>query len=301
MLYNKENSKLPNLICPGAQRSGTSYIHNLLSQHKDIFGATAKEVHYFDINIDKGPTWYLNHYTGVKNQKYRLDTTPEYMIVEEIPVAIRDLLGTDIKFIFMLRNPVSRVYSEFQSVVSRDTLTFDTFLKEITSADNSAPIFRGDKAYYTIRRGFYARRIKAFLELFPIENMHFVIFEEFTADPKTTMKEICNFLCIDYDNSIVYESNKNPSMYTTRKTLQKADRKLERFYRFLSSHISINLKNRLKKIRNKIIGLKERNYEPMNNEFALKLLDIYKDDINELGQIIGRDMSDWLNEFTESS
>ena len=38
----------PNLMCIGAQKAGTTWLHGMLSQHPDVFNAPLKEVHFFD-------------------------------------------------------------------------------------------------------------------------------------------------------------------------------------------------------------------------------------------------------------
>lgn len=59
---------VPNFICIGSQRCGTSWLYKNLSRHQDIFLPPSKELHFFDaLNIErKGKEDYL-----VYRQKYR--------------------------------------------------------------------------------------------------------------------------------------------------------------------------------------------------------------------------------------
>jgi hypothetical protein len=52
---------LPNFICPGAQKAGTTTLHNILKQHPDIFLPNLKEAHFFDIEdrYKKGILWWI--------------------------------------------------------------------------------------------------------------------------------------------------------------------------------------------------------------------------------------------------
>ena len=43
---------LPNFMCIGAAKSGTTTLYDILSQHPDIFTPSFKEPHFFDIPIN---------------------------------------------------------------------------------------------------------------------------------------------------------------------------------------------------------------------------------------------------------
>ena len=48
----------PNLLCIGAQKAGTTWLHGMLSQHPDVFRGPMKEVHYFDsLHFPKHKRW----------------------------------------------------------------------------------------------------------------------------------------------------------------------------------------------------------------------------------------------------
>ncbi|HBE53503.1 MAG TPA: sulfotransferase, partial [Cyanobacteria bacterium UBA11369] len=49
-------------IIIGAQKSGTTSLYNYLIQHPQVVPARTKEVHYFDLNFDKGIEWYQEQF-----------------------------------------------------------------------------------------------------------------------------------------------------------------------------------------------------------------------------------------------
>src|SRR5262249_50395913 len=63
---------LPDFIIVGAQRAGTTSLYSYLVQHPQILYASEKEVHYFDINYERGMDWYRNHFPIAKpgNQSF---------------------------------------------------------------------------------------------------------------------------------------------------------------------------------------------------------------------------------------
>ena len=71
-----------NFYCIGAQKAGTTTIHDILINHPDIFLPSDKEAHFFDFEsrYSRGITWYLNEFfQSVGNEKIVGSITPEYM------------------------------------------------------------------------------------------------------------------------------------------------------------------------------------------------------------------------------
>ena len=41
---------LPNFICIGAQRAGTTWLHDCLNEHPEVYVPEKKELHFFNSN-----------------------------------------------------------------------------------------------------------------------------------------------------------------------------------------------------------------------------------------------------------
>jgi hypothetical protein len=54
----QETGALPDFVIIGAQKSGTTYLYHLLSQHPLVELAASKELHFFDAHFDLGVEWY---------------------------------------------------------------------------------------------------------------------------------------------------------------------------------------------------------------------------------------------------
>lgn len=287
---------LPNLIIPGAQRSGTSYMHKLLSQHPDIYGATVKEVHYFDKYSDKGRKWYESHYAKAGDAVYRLDSTPEYMTRPEIALQIKDLIGKDVKFIFMLRNPVDRLYSTYTCFAAGDkSPSFDNYTRKQNDTGEWVSTINADN--FSIRRGMYHKLITQFTELFSAENLYYVIFEDFIKNPAETLADIFVFLGLESCDDINFSKHRNQSLVTKRHGLFKIDAKFMHFYRDLSRKITPSQKSFLKKIRRRVLGLKAAEISPINPETAAEIMEFYRDDIQKLEKLTDRSLSVWLDKY----
>ena len=96
----------PNFLVIGAQRAGTTWLYECLREHPEIFLPETKELHYFDLNHEKGYEWYFQHFEGA-SEKAIGEITPNYY---QYPGAIEKAhaLLPEAKFIFILREPKAK-------------------------------------------------------------------------------------------------------------------------------------------------------------------------------------------------
>lgn len=195
---------LPNFICVGAQKSGTTTLYDILVQHPDIFLPEIKETKFFHDNnkYEKGLSFYEeNFFKAWKGEKAIGEIDPEYMYFESVPERIYRTLGKDVKLIFMLRNPVDRAYSHYWMSLKRgyETETFERAV-ELEGERLIRDEFHKNHFSY-VDRGFYAKQIKRYLTYFCVENMFFVVFEEdFLNNRRLTIEKILTYTGVRYEN-----------------------------------------------------------------------------------------------------
>jgi Sulfotransferase domain len=189
--------RLPNFLCAGVQKSGTTLLAEILRQHPDIFIPETKEAHFFDHDerFARGVEWYQSTYfKGSENFLLVGDVTPSYLYFEYVPERIAAILGREVKFIIMLRNPVDRAYSHYWMSFKRG---YERLPFERAIAMEHARLRRGyfERSRFSyISRGFYSEQIKKYLTFFPASNMKFLLFEEFIADIAAGVNSILDFL-----------------------------------------------------------------------------------------------------------
>lgn len=284
---------LPNFICPGAMKSGTTTLYRLLKQHPDIY-LPRKEIRFFaSENWHKGFNWYQSLFENYGGQKITGEITPQYMYYPEAVKHIHELLGPDIKFVFLLRNPVKRAYSDYR-MHQRVGLYARPF-EEFIAGDAPLP-----KDLDFLNKGLYAQQIERFLSYYPIENMKFVIFEEFIGNQEQALKEIFDFLGVDRDVPIQYELHENPDFVYKHPHVRKMQLRLANFIqKYVIRTLYRDKDTRIRKYstlwRNLVRANARSDKEAPKPAPGLleKLSAYYRDDIEALSSIIGRDLAVW--------
>jgi len=221
--------KLPDFLIIGAGKCGTSSLYYYLIQHDNILSARQKEIHFFDINYDKGINWYRsqlplffhkrNVVTGEASPFYMYDPSCPPKVFKHIP---------KVKLIVLLRDPIERAYSHYQHSVRRgyEKLSFEEAIENEESRLNTKDFTDlNHGAFSYISRGLYSKQIKKWLEYFPKEQFLFIKTENFLENPKEVMKQSFKFL--NLKNQVISNSKKmNVGEYTemnkeTRHKLEK--------------------------------------------------------------------------------
>jgi len=201
---------LIDFIIIGAQRCGTTSLYNYLIGHPKISSALNKEVHFFDINYNKGIDWYWKQFPTVSekvnsNEKSITgESTPYYLFHPLIAKRIFKHLPR-IKLIVLLRNPVDRAYSHFSHVVraGNEPLSFDEAIKKEPERLKGLEekiyqyqySFNHHKFSY-LSRGIYADQLERYLQLFKKEQMLILKSEDFFASPQKVLNRVFSFLGI---------------------------------------------------------------------------------------------------------
>lgn len=105
---HRKPGPLPGFLIIGTQKGGTTTLFSMLGAHPRLTTPTDKEVHYFDLNHDRGEEWYRRHFKG----EIAFEASPYYMFHPAAPGRIQALMP-DVKLIAILRDPVERAISHY--------------------------------------------------------------------------------------------------------------------------------------------------------------------------------------------
>lgn len=287
----------------GAEKSGTTTFHQILSKHPDICLPGCKETYFFlvDEYFAKGFDFYLEHFSKCNGKKVRGEVCPAYMYWDYVPERIRNVLGTDVKLIFILRNPVDRAYSHYLMNFYRFGIEKEAFVYALNLEPQRISKSWKDRHLYSyVNRGFYAKQISRYLEFFPRDNMKFIIFEDFLRNKETIIRELFNEVNCNFD--LLPKNALNIKAFSTGKP---RSRLLSNFIykpKPLPQLIKNWIKNamggeRIYKLTVKAMELNQKDFTNNENKIdeSLKktLINVYMEDIKKLEGIIQRDLSQW--------
>jgi len=291
---------LPNFMCIGAAKSGTTTLYDILKKHPEIFIPAFKEPHFFDIpeNYNNGIEWYEKNYFRNINKKIIADFTPSYFFEKQAPERIFNDLGKDIKFVILLRHPVDRAYSHYLHSV-RDKNEDIGFEEAIRKEDNRIDKFIKNKDYLSYLRnsyyhqGLYGEMIERYLQYFSLDNFLFIHFEnEFIIDRKNVIDKLLIFIGLETEINLNLDLISNPASKERSKFLKQLMKKKgwwRKALKFMLPSIQIR-----QIIRNQVqrANLKEFQKEKLSEKLKTDLYNEYfKEDIIKFEKLTNKKLS----------
>lgn len=193
-------TRFPDFYVIGAQKSGTTSLHNWLIQHKDVSLPTSKETAFFSRpeRYAHGLDWYFNQYEQRTGDYLMGEVDPSYMYIEAAAQRLRDHVSRT-KFVCIFRNPLERAYSQYLMSVSRGVEDLSFVEALYAEAERTAPELRSENhhfAYMQISK--YTEQIERFQTLFPDSDYLFIKFDDLVSNGMgdQTYQKICSFLGI---------------------------------------------------------------------------------------------------------
>ena len=294
----------PNFIIAGAPKCGSTTLFRYLNPHHDVFFPKIKEPgfmikEFYQALSKDSPNYkrqleYLvldeqsySHLYDQVNCKILGDSSISYLFQYENAIEnILEYSGRETKILFILREPVSRLKSQYQYIVElgfeNQELTKALELEEYRLSENWSSIF----AYK--QQGLYAEGIKAFMEAF--DHVHVMFFEDLIADPTGQMDKVYQFLGIcssELGEDLTFNKSGIPRNRAVHNFLMTKNPLRSAFAKALRSFMS---EDRLLLIRDKLRGMNQRKNSGIEISDDLKqtLKAFYKEDYKELERLLGR-------------
>lgn len=295
-------------FCLGAQKAGTTLLHDILIQHPNIYLPPNKEAHFFDVNelYFKGLNYYFNEYFNTfSNEKIIGNINPNLQIDNRSIDRIIDCFGNQIKIIFLMRDPVKRAYSHYLMSKKRgyEDLDFlDAIKAETDRILNPKPykdyesmeLGHFEKNHYGyISRGLYSKTLEYIFEKFPRENIRVYVFEEFINDKEGTIKDILTFLGVE-QIKLNLDLKSNPAQKAVSYKLSKFLNMPSEFKNTLKKIIPKTLRKKVKKFANNknMVNMKKEEFQ-LSVENINFIKEYFKEDISKVEAILNRKINFW--------
>jgi hypothetical protein len=211
--WKSENpEQLPDFIIGGAMKSGTTSLHAILNCHPDI-AIAHNELGFFDIDLvlqhpdfnfydarndawtnqsmQEHPEvlwkWYYSQFINIENKAIVIGEDSTTYLSSETAAKRIAMQDKAIKLIFILRHPTKRTISNYLHKLKsgRAIYTLEDTLRYNPNSN--------------IRRSLYKEQLEAYYKHIPFESIKVVVFEDLLEDKVNCVKEVCDFLEVDFN------------------------------------------------------------------------------------------------------
>lgn len=300
------NENQPNLFFIGGMRCGSTSINFLLEQHPEIFMAPVKEPYFYTAeaarrgeNTEGDPSGsevaepagryrdgeaYYGLFAEAGDVAWRGESSHYLYHASVIPTILSDC--PEAHFLVVLRNPVDRIFSEYLRLcrIGEERRNFDSFVQEM--------LMRRGKTHELgprLDKGLQGKHLAPWLSTVPTGNLKWILFDDFEKGPIDCIQSVFRWLGVDYGFT--------PEVVHTQRGGIQAGPNVDRIIR--SRRFGAR---RLKKLiprtsRKKIIDFMHSRTlvrPSLKDSTRAFLSDLYRNDVERLEGMIGRDLSLWL-------
>jgi hypothetical protein len=279
----------------GADKSGTTWLADMLRRHPEVYVPPRKELHYFNKKMLQGApnfqyneplSWYLRFFRDASDAQLLCDATPEYLVNEN---CARDMQAHNSKarIVVVLREPVSKTLSLYNSVqqqgIIRRSLTLRDFIQEQVEM---------------VERAKYFYHLRPYFEVFPRTQIGVFLYDDLARDSKAFLRAVEGFLGVAI---LVPEEADTRANVTGKAKHPKLARALQRLRLYMREHNLIPVVKAVRACRlDRLFDfiVKQRSECPVapGNSHTMErrmLQQGFKEDIEALELLIGRDLSAW--------
>jgi hypothetical protein len=207
----------PNLFIVGQPKSGSTALHQFLSEHPDVFMSPYKEPSYFcpDLHEEsdayhrkrvhfpiRTPEQYAALFEGVSDESVVGESSVNYLFSKTAADEIAAFDSTA-KIIIILRNPVDYLFSFYLMNARRSWEPATSFAEALSLEETRErgvlipPNVNFPSTLLYAQRARYREQIERFLARFSPEQIKVLVYEEFKRDNAALYRETLEFIGVD--------------------------------------------------------------------------------------------------------
>lgn len=272
---------LPNFMCVGASKAGSSWVQLFCERHPEIFVPASKDTYFFSDYFHKGVDWYEAFFRGAETFKARGEVCHDYFVSELAMSRIFAVCGP-IKILLFARNPFDRARSSFKY------LKRNGYKGSFSEAIAEYPII--------IDEGYYSTALSNIYKLFPEEAVHVFVFDDLVEAPRQVAMSLCDALGVNFHEEALPAGAVNSATAPRNRHLAHLAWSVGKIVRRAGGGQIVGYIKRLGFTRRTLYqawdpaALRKIDSEI---EFPKDVSDRYQAEAIAFGQQIGRDLSHW--------
>jgi len=210
MNANDVAGRLANFVIGGTEKAGTTSVFTYLSEHPEVCSSKVKETNFFRDEATGDRATDVARYARFfdrcgEGNGILMEASPGYLGGGEVVSIRMQAIIPDTKLLFLLRDPVDRLYSSFNFHVGKldlpADLSFEDYVERCIEYDtgHSSPGRLGIGEWYlqAIAYGRYSDYLEAYFGLFPETQIKIMFFEDLNHNVLKFMQDLSEFLEID--------------------------------------------------------------------------------------------------------
>lgn len=172
--------RLPNFLYVGPDKAGSTWLHEVLVSHPEIYLTPAKDLYFFDRYFSRGTEWYRRQFAEASDEPIVGEICQDYLSHPEAPERIRSTLGAP-RMMVTLRDPVQRAFSSYLYMRKHGEKP-GTFGEALRTRPE------------LLDHGRYGSQLRRYVDLFGSDAFHVAVFDDLQADPQKFLNEVLDWL-----------------------------------------------------------------------------------------------------------
>ena len=304
-------TNIPDFLIVGAAKSGTSSLHSYLSKHPDIYmPEKRKELYFWHVATNKNrsiidhagegkiPTRlddYLEYFEDARKDQVKGEACPSYLYFHDHVLKNLKQHHTnwkDVKIIIILREPVSRIVSQYRFVCKKrldpEFLSFSDSLKAEADRVERNELLP-DLFYTEVSR--YAGQVEFYRKNF--NNVHVCLYDDLKEKPRELLENLCAFLGVDSSrlpefNFEVVNASTGAKKLKHPLIVQKARSVGSVLLGWLPVGLKASLRERIEGALSEPVVIPGDEVDRLN--------EMFRPEIDKLEQALGRDLEVWIRQ-----
>ncbi|MGH9360273.1 MAG: sulfotransferase domain-containing protein [Thermoanaerobaculia bacterium] len=282
------DARKPDFFIAGAARCGTTSMYLYLKQHPEIYVSVLKEPHFFARDLTRPPQGirdervYLDLFAAAGDEKRLGEASVWYLSSRTAP---RDIaaFSPHARILIMLRDPVEMLHSLWSLYLRTGNEELQDFAAAVDAAAERRAGRRLPATTYFpeglqyLEVGRYSEKVARWLDTFSRGRVKVILFEDFRRNTPAVYRDTLEFLEVDPAFQPEYDLAK-----ATRLVRDEVLRQLRRVPPEIRFQMRGSGRNHT-----------SRERRPYPAELRERLRRDLSADIQALGALLGRDLSNW--------
>jgi Sulfotransferase domain len=274
-----KGDRLPDFIAVGVGRSGTTWLHRVLTGHVGL-PKGIKETDFFLRNYARGIDWYYAFFRHCAPDQPIAEICPTYFSSAQARSRIK-LHIPDCRIICTFREPVERAYSHYK-LMRHNVWTRLSFAEAVDRYQEIAEMNR------------YAFHLQAWQDTFGSERVLTCLYDDLESDPQGYLDQVCGFIGVApfrLDQGIAGSRVNSFVTAPRNRRLAQNARHLWDWLRARRAYRVVQLLDHAGVWRFCFEGGEE--FTELDPALEARLKERFRPEVEALEQLIGRDLSSW--------